>query len=67
MKVLVLEDELWVLAKKKIQAELDRTSLNAAMVRGWNKRRHDGTRLWCEAWVRKDHIEAIRLSRILSL
>jgi hypothetical protein len=65
MKVLVLEDDLWVLAKKKIQAELDRTSLNASMVR--SKRHHDGTRPWCEKWVRKDHIEAIRLSRILSL
>jgi hypothetical protein len=63
MKVLVLSDELWALARKKIEAELDCASTQAMWARGIRKR--EPYRLWNEAWIRKRHIEAIKLAKIL--
>jgi hypothetical protein len=66
MKVIILSDELWALAKSKIEQELDCASANASLVRGWNRRHaREKTRLWSEKWVRKRHWEAIRLAKIL--
>jgi hypothetical protein len=63
MKVIILSDELWALAKSKIEAELHCASTEASLIRGWNKRH--GAHSYSEKWVRKRHWEAIRLAKIL--
>lgn len=65
MKVLLLDDRTWGLVRKKLEAELSCASTNAALMRAWEKRH--GCR-WCSAkWVRKRHIEALRLARVILL
>jgi hypothetical protein len=63
MKVLVLSDELWALARKKIEDELNCASTSAFLARAVRRREH--RRLLNEAWIRKRHIEAIKLAKIL--
>lgn len=65
MKVLILDEASWALAKQKIEAELHCASTAASWIRGWN-RRHAKARHWDEKRVRKRHWEAIRLAKILS-
>ena len=63
MKVLVLSDELWTLAQKKIEAELNCASTAASLARAVWRREH--RRSLNEAWIRKRHIEAIKLAKLL--
>lgn len=68
MKILVLDDKTWELARKKILAELSCAETNAALCRSWNNRqRRAGSpvRWWDEKWIRKRHWEALRLAKIL--
>jgi hypothetical protein len=63
MKVLVLDDKTWALAKKKLEELLRCTQSDAALVRAF-RRRH-GVSSMQEAYIRKRHWEAIRLAKIL--
>jgi hypothetical protein len=64
MKVLLLSDAQYELAKRKVAQLVNCTDTNVQLMRGW-KRRNPGSAYLGEALVRKDHIEAIRLARIL--
>lgn len=64
MKVLILDEKTWELAKKKIKAELHCAETQVSFCRGIRKRY--GTRSWNEPWARKRHIEAIRLAKLLT-
>jgi hypothetical protein len=63
MKVLVLDDATWALARKKIEAELNCASTAASLALGVRRREH--RRPLNEAWIRKRHIEAIKLAKLL--
>jgi hypothetical protein len=63
MKVLVLDDKTWELAKKKLEDLLRCCQTDVALVRAF-RRRH-GVSSIQEAYVRKRHWEAIRLAKIL--
>jgi hypothetical protein len=61
MKIIVLDDATWALVTKKLKEELHCASVQASLLRAWEKR--NGSRWMNAAWIRKRHIEAIRLCR----
>jgi hypothetical protein len=61
LKVIILDDATWTLAKKKLEEELHCASVAASLLRAWEKR--NGCKYISAAWIRKRHIEAIRLCR----
>jgi hypothetical protein len=61
MKVIVLDDETWVLVTKKLEEELACAQCEAERVRYW-ERKHK-CRYVTGQYIRKRHIEAIRLCR----
>jgi hypothetical protein len=64
MKVLLLTDAQYELAKRKVAQLVHCTDTNAELMRGW-KQRNPGCKYLGEALIRRAHIEAIRLHRIL--
>jgi hypothetical protein len=64
MKVLILNDHTWALAQKKIKQELHCAQTEASVCRSVRKR--ENRRHWNEVWIRKRHIEALRLAKLLN-
>jgi hypothetical protein len=61
MKVIVLDDETWALVTRKLEQELACAQTQASYVRAWEKRHK--CRYLTSQYIRKRHIEAIRLCR----
>jgi hypothetical protein len=61
MKVIVLDDATWALVTRKLEQELACARAQAELVRGWEKRHK--CRYVTSEFIRKRHIEAIRLCR----
>lgn len=61
MKVIVLDDQTWALVTKKLEDELFCAQREAERVRHW-ERKHK-FRYITSQYIRKRHIEAIRLCR----
>jgi hypothetical protein len=64
MKVILLSDKDWQLAKTKLEHYLHCTTVNADLLKA-QKRSHPGGQALAEKWIRKNHIEAIHLARVI--